>query len=142
VKTWRLTYDEPDRYGRKRIRTVSRLIDIADFTERPGFAWLLIAANPDLSVRDLQEVLLTVGVQHERPIGWLSRRRWMFHGMGKAGRKANADGMDDRARQIMAENPSLSSRQIVYLLREKYNIRRTKNWVMKNRVTDLSVADS
>jgi hypothetical protein len=39
----------------------------------------------------------------------------------------------------MAENPSLSSRQIVYLLREKYNIRRTKNWVMKNRVTDLSV---
>jgi hypothetical protein len=142
VKTWKLTYDEPDRYGHKQVRTVNRTIDIADFTERAGFAWLLMAANPDLSVRDLQEVLLSVGEQHKRSAGWLSRRRWIFHGKGKAGRKANADGMDARARQIMAENPDLSSRQMVYLLRKTYSIHRTKNWVIQNRVEDVSIVES
>ena len=133
MKSWKLTYHEPDRYGRKRVRTVNRILDIADFQERAGFAYLLMAANPHLSVRDIQAVLSNIGEQHERPAGWLSRRRWLFHGKGEAGRKPNADGMDDKARAIMAEHPSLSSRQTVYLLR-KYGIRRNKNWVLKNRV--------
>jgi hypothetical protein len=132
VKTWELTYDEPDRYGRKRVRTVNRTIDIADFKDRAGFAYLLMAANPQLSVRDTQEVLANIGEQHERPVGWISRRRWLFHGPGVSGRKPNADGLDDKARQIMAENPRLSSRQMVYLLR-KQGIRRSREWVRQNR---------
>jgi hypothetical protein len=133
VKPWKLTYDEPDRYGRKRVRTVNRMIDIADFKDRAGFAYLLMAANPHLTVRDTQEVLSKIGEQHERPAGWISRRRWLFHGQGEAGRKRNADGKDERARQIMAEHPNLSSRQMVYVLK-KHCIRRDKNWVIKNRV--------
>lgn len=135
MKSWRLTYDEPDRYGRKRVRTVNRIIDIADFRDKPGFAYLLMAANPNLTVRDIQAVLSNVGEQHERPAGWISRRRWLFHGTGESGRKPNADGLDEKARQIMAEHPKLSSRQTVYLLR-KHRIRRDKNWVLKNRVSD------
>jgi hypothetical protein len=59
----------------------------------------------------------------------------MFHGKGKAGAKRNADGLDEKARKIMEENPRLSSRQMVYLLREN-GIRRSREWVRKNRVSD------
>jgi hypothetical protein len=133
VKTWKLTYDEPDRYGRKRVRTVNRIIDIADFKDRAGFAYLLMAANPHLTVRDTQAVLANIGEQHERPAGWISRRRWLFHGKGKRGAKQNADGLDGKARQIMAEHPRLSCRQMVYLLR-KHGIPRSAEWVRENRV--------
>jgi hypothetical protein len=110
------------------------MIDIADFKDRAGFAYLLMAANPQLTVRDTQAVLSNVGEQHERPAGWISRRRWLFHGLGKTGMKPNADGQDERARLLMVENPHLSSRQTVYLLRE-HGIRRDKTWVLKNRVS-------
>lgn len=133
MKTWKMTCAERDRYGRKRVRTVNRIIDIADFTGRAGFAYLLMAANPDLTIRDTQEVLSLVGEQHERPAGWLSRRRWMFHGLGKTGRKPNADGMDEVARRILAEDPTLSCRQAVAKLRN-LGIRRTKEWAQKNRI--------
>ena len=63
-------------------------------------------------------MLSEVGEQHERPLGWISRRRWLFLGTGESGRKPNADGMDEKARQIMAENPHLSGRQTGVLLRD------------------------
>lgn len=132
MKTWKLTYDEPDRYGRKRVRTVNRMIDIADFKDRAGFPWLLLAANPHLTVRDIQAVLSNINERLERPAGWISRHRWMFHGKGKTGSKPNADGQDERARQLMAEHPHLSSRQSVYMLRE-HGILRDKTWVLMNR---------
>lgn len=133
--TWTLTLGEPDRYGREQTRTVNLTIDIRDFKDKAGFAYLLMAANPHLSVRDTQDVLAAVGEQHERPVGWISRRRWLFHGKGKSGPKLNSDGKDEKARRIMEENPRLSSRQMVYLLREK-GIRRSREWVRKNRVPD------
>lgn len=136
MKTWKLTYDEPDRYGRK-VRTVNRTIDIADFTDRAGFAWLLMAANPHLSVREIQDVLSHIGEQHERPAGWISRRRWMFHGKGKTGAKRNADGKDEQARKILADNPHVSCAKASYLLR-KQGIRRSAEWVRQNRVLDAS----
>lgn len=133
MKTWKLTYDEPDRYGRKRVRTVNRIIDIADFKDRAGFPYLLMAANPHLTVRDTQAVLANISDKLERPAGWISRRRWLFHGKGKTGRKANADGRDEKARKIMAENPRLSCRQMAYLLRRR-GIIRSAEWVRENRV--------
>lgn len=133
--TWTLTLGEPDRYGREQTRTVNLTIDIRDFKDRAGFAYLVMAANPHLSVRDTQEVLAAVGEKHERPIGWISRRRWLFHGTGKTGPKRNADGKDEKARKIMKANPRLSSRQMVYLLRGN-GIRRSREWVRRNRVTD------
>jgi hypothetical protein len=134
-ETWTLTLDEPDRYGREQVRTVNLTIDIRDFKDKAGFAWLVLAANPHLSVRDIQEVLANVGEQHERPLGWISRRRWLFHGTGSAGAKQNADGLDGKARNLMEDNPHLSNRQMVYLLRERGSIRRSREWVRKNRVS-------
>jgi len=132
--TWTLTLGEPDRYGREQARTVNLTIDIRDFKDKAGFAYLLMAANPHLSVRDTQAVLAAVGEQHERPVGWISRRRWLFHGKGTVGAKRNADGKDEKARRIMEENPRLSSRQMAYLLREN-GIRRSREWVRRNRVS-------
>lgn len=130
-ETWTLTL-EPDRYGREQSRTVNLTIDIRDFKNRAGFAYLLMAANPHLSVRDIQAVLTAVGAEHERPVGWISRRRWLFHGVGNAGAKQDADGKDKEARRLMAENPHRSNRQLVYLLREN-GISRSREWVRKHR---------
>lgn len=133
-ETWTLTI-EPDRHGRERVRTVNLTIDIRGFKDKAGFAYLLMAANPHLSLRDIQAVLANVDRHHERSIGWISRRIWLFRGKGerKRGAKPNADGQDEKARQIMAENPRLSSRQMAHLLRER-GIRRSAEWVRENRV--------
>ena len=133
MDTWSLTLDEPDRYGREQVRTVNLTIDIRDFKDKAGFAWLVMAANPHLSVRDIQEVLANVGEQHERPRGWLSRRRWLFHDSQRPGTRRNADGLDGKARALMAENPHLSNRQMAWLLREN-GVNRSPEWVRKNRV--------
>jgi len=133
MDTWTLTLDKLDRYGREQVRTVNLTIDIRDFKERAGFAWLLMAANPHLSITDIQEVLTNVGEQHARPVGWITRRRWLFHGNGKVGARPNADSLDEKARTIMAENPSLSSRKLAYTLR-KNGVPRGKDWVRQHRV--------
>jgi hypothetical protein len=129
--TWTLTL-EPDRYGREQVRTVNLTIDIRDFKDKPGFAWLVMAANPHLSVRDIQTVLESVGEQHERPVGWISRRRWLFHGKGRTGAKPNADGLDEKAFRIMKESPRLSNRQLTHTLKG-YGINRSREWVRRNR---------
>jgi hypothetical protein len=131
-ETWALTLDEPDRYGREVVRTVNLTIDIRDFRDKAGFPYLLMAANPHLSVRNIQEVLANVDERLERPVGWISRRRWLFHGEGKAGGKPNADGLDEKAYAIMADNPRMSNRQIAYLLRQN-GIPRSREWVRKHR---------
>jgi hypothetical protein len=133
MATWTFTLDEPDRYGREQVRTLNLTIDIRDFKDKAGFAWLFMAANPHLSVRDTQAALAAVGEQHERPVGWISRRRWLFHGKGKRGAKQNADGLDEKAREIMAENPRLSCRQMANQLREN-GINRSPEWVRLNRI--------
>ena len=130
--TWTLTLGDPDRYGREQSRTVNLTIDIRDFKDKAGFAYLVMAANPHLSVRDTQAVLASVSEQHERPVGWISRRRWLFHGTGKAGAKPNADDKDQAARRIMEGNPRLSARQMVYRLRDA-GIDRSREWIRQNR---------
>jgi hypothetical protein len=136
LDTWTLTLDKPDRYGREQVRTVNLTIDIRDFKDKAIFPYLVMAANLHLSMREIQDVLLNVGEQHFRPLGWLSRVRWLIHGKGskgKSGAKRNADGLDEKAYSIMGANPRLSSRQLVYLLREN-GIRRSREWVRKHRV--------
>lgn len=131
-KNWTLTIT--NKRGREQTRTVNLTIDIRDFKDKAGFAYLVIAANPHLSLRDTQEVLAGVGEQHARPFGWIRRRRWMFHDTRTGvGQKPNADGKDEKARRIMAANPHLSNRQLVYLLKQ-HGIIRSREWVRKNRV--------
>lgn len=130
-ETWKFTL-EPDRYGREQSRDVNLTIDIRDFKDNAGFVYLLIAANPQLSIRDIQDIATAVNANHHRPVGWLSRRRWLFHGLGKPGLKPNIDGRDEQARALMAEHPNLSSRETVQLLRES-GIVRSREWVRQHR---------
>lgn len=123
----------PDRYGREQVRTVNHVLNIEDFKETPGFAWLVIAANPHLSATEIQALLKLTGEQHWRSASWIGRHRWLFKAGGKPGAKRNLDGLDDRAHRIMQENPRLSCRQMAYLLRQR-GVPRSAEWVRKNRV--------
>ena len=69
--TWKFTLGKLDRYGRKQVRTVKLTIDVLDFKDRPGFALLLIAANPDLSSRDIQACCRKLG--SNRASAWLDQ---------------------------------------------------------------------
>jgi hypothetical protein len=133
MPTWTLTL-EPDRYGREQTRTVNLTVDIRNFKDRAGFPYLLMAANPHLSVRDIQEVLASVADELERPVGWISRRRWLFPGTGKSGAKRNADGNDEKAHKIMEDNPRMSANQLVRLLKDN-GIIRSREWVRTHRVS-------
>lgn len=121
--------------GKRLTRPISYVIDIRDYKGRPGYPWLVIAANPQLSVYALWVWLLSEGGKNERGESWIKRRRWLFRDTEEvncAGGQANADGRDERAVKIMRENPTMSARSLVRLLREN-GIRRGKDWVLKHK---------
>lgn len=96
--------------------------------------WLIMAANVQLSINDLLEVMAAYG--YERTRSWVSRRRWIFFAadyVRNAGRGRDADGQEARAFRIMDEHPHVSAREMARILRER-GIRRSKDWVLKNRV--------
>jgi hypothetical protein len=124
-----------DHHGHKYVRQINHVLNTEDFTKTPGYSWLLIAANPQLSAADLQLALRSVGKQHNRSESWIRRHRWMFSDPKKIqarGPKRNADGLDDRAFRFMADNVNLSSNQLAGLLR-KNGIPRSREWVRQNR---------
>jgi hypothetical protein len=118
--------------GKTETKPVKQTIDIRDFKGRPGFALLLIAANPHLSVTDILECLRLYGVGRSRT--WVTRRRWLFHDEAGQGAKADMDGKDSAARAIMVSNPRLSLRDMAVLLAEN-GIVRGKDWIRRNRGT-------
>jgi len=121
--------------GKEMSRPVNFIIDIRDYKGRAGFPWLVIAANPHLSVNALWWWLWSEGGKNKRGESWIKRRRWLFQDpekAGAAGGQANADGKDGRAVKIMRENPTMSARGLVRLLKEN-GIRRGKDWVLKHK---------
>lgn len=121
--------------GKRQSREVNYVLDIRDFKGRPGFPWLLIAANPRLSVRVLSLWLTSEGESYKRSESWIYRHRWLFRDPERAygpGVQANADGKDQRAIGIMRDNPTLSARGLSRLLKE-HGIDRNKDWVWKHR---------
>jgi hypothetical protein len=115
--------------GKRQSRPINYVIDIRDYKGRPGYPWLVIAANPHLSVYVLWLLLSSEGGRNERGESWIKRRRWLFQDPNKAagaGGQANADGRDGRAVKIMRENPTMSARSLVRLLKEN-GIRRGKD---------------
>jgi hypothetical protein len=110
-------------------------INAADFKGRAGMPWLIMAANVNLSINELLEVMEAYG--YFRPRSWVSRRRWIFfdanYVRNAGGRIGNADGQDERAYQIMDEHPHVSARELARILRNK-GIRRGKDWVLRHRV--------
>lgn len=126
----------PDRFGRTRKKTVNHVTNIKDFENTPGYAWLVIAANPQLSAHDIREVLRQTGAQHLRSQSWINRHRWLFRVADadvERGPGRNADGLEGRALAVIAENISLSSRQLAGLMRAN-GVARSPEWVRQNRV--------
>lgn len=109
-------------------------IDAREFKGRAGMPWLIMAANVNLSINELLEVMSAHG--YERTRGWVSRRRWIFFDANyvrNAGGVRNADGQEARAYRIMDQHPHVSARELTRILL-KSGIKRGKDWVLKNRV--------
>jgi hypothetical protein len=63
----------------KTVRIQTRIPDILAFRDTPGFAYLLLAANPDISVPVLRSVLEEVGPHQDHPKTWMYKRRELFN---------------------------------------------------------------
>lgn len=118
--------------GREVTRDVNQLIDVRDFLGTPGYALLLVAANPHLSGGDLVRYLLHVGVGRTR--NWIYRRLWLFRqpGTDRGATNANADGRDEQAIRVMREYPRLSVRKMAAKLKD-HGITRGREWVRQHR---------
>ncbi len=131
-----------DGYGRKVERTIKHTLDTRDYLGTPGYPWLLLAANQDLSVSDLvrfldMEAEKTPGVA--RTPTWVHVRRRLFRPSAiKAGQRPlhDPDRRHVQAIRIMANNPTLSARALVKLLQE-HGIKRGKDWVWQHRCDGL-----
>jgi len=109
-------------------------IDAREFRERAGMPWLIMAANVNLSITQLLEVMAHYGCERTR--SWVARRRWIFFDKNyvrQCGAAADADGQQARAYRIMEHYPTVSARELARILR-KHGIRRGKDWVLKHRV--------
>jgi hypothetical protein len=130
-KTWKLKL-APNRYGRSVTKKVNIRIDVSRFTECAGFAFLVMAANPHLSATEIQHVLQSFGETQWRSETWIKKRRWMFNA-DSTPLQPSADGLDERAGQIMRNNPRLAARKMTALLRAN-GIPRPPHWVYRSRV--------
>lgn len=105
-------------------------INAGEFEGRAGMPWLIMAANVNLSITELLEVMEVYG--YERTRSWVSRRRWIFFDARNVGRSRNEDGQEARAFRIMDQHPRVSAREMARILREN-GIKRSKDWVLRNR---------
>jgi hypothetical protein len=134
----KVTMTWTDGRGYKVERDVALSIDVERFRGTPGYALLVVAANTNLSVGDIERYLREiVGGLDTRGSKWIQRRRWLFQQPGtdnglKNGRAPDGDGQAARAVKIMRAHPTLSVRSLVLLLREN-GIKREREWVRKHR---------
>jgi hypothetical protein len=110
-------------------------INAADFKGRAGMPWLIMAANTNLSINDLQSLMAAYGYIRTR--SWISRRRWIFfdpeYVRNMGGGVSDKDGQQARAYQIMDANRNVSARMLVRILKD-HGIKRGTDWVLKHRV--------
>ena len=127
-KSYRMTFTD----GRgDQVRKVNMHLDVGDFKGLAGFPWLLMAANPHLSVTDLVRAYLHIG-GGKRSRSWFDRRRWLFVRDRPPGAKPDLDGLDMRARELMAEHSTRSAREVSRLLKAA-GINRSREWVRRHR---------
>jgi hypothetical protein len=123
--------------GRSRgTRRVNHVLNTEDFKDKDsgGYVWLIIAANPHLSASEIQKWLEKTDERYWRSVSWIKRHRWLFHGKRHTGGPSlNFDGLDERAFQIMQDNPKLSSRKLAHLLHAN-GVPRGAEWVRTHRV--------
>ncbi|MDR3764436.1 MAG: hypothetical protein P4M01_10105 [Acidobacteriota bacterium] len=91
----------------------TRIPDILAYRDTPGFAYLLLAANPDASVAVLRNVLKAVGPHQDHPERWMYERRQFFKvpSMPK--------DVDERAIRFVREHMGEPSWKIHKQLRER-----------------------
>jgi hypothetical protein len=109
-------------------------IDAREFKGRARMPWLIMAANVNLSINDLLDVMAHYG--YERTRSWVSRRRWIFFDpdyVRQSGGQADSDGLQARAYRLMDAHPNVSAREMVRILGNA-GIKRGKDWVLKHRV--------
>jgi len=125
-----MTLEWTDGRGKQMSKPVNLSIpDIHAFRGLSGHAWMIIAANPHLSVSELLRLLKTEGVGRSR--SWVQRRIWMLRqGDAVATRPIGAE--DARAVRLMRENVTLSLRQLRFLLAER-GIKRSVDWIRRHR---------
>ena len=128
-KTWKLK--TTDSHGRSVTKTVNVRVDISGFKDCAVFPYLVMAANPDLSTRDLQDVLSSFGEHQWRSETWIKTRRWMCS-VDPTQLQPSADGLDEQARRVMRQNPRMSSRKMAALLKS-LGIKRTAHFVYRSR---------
>ncbi|MGB7136644.1 MAG: hypothetical protein WBD46_15235 [Acidobacteriaceae bacterium] len=132
----KVTITWTDLRGHQVKRDVALLIDVERFRGTPGYALLVVAANTNLSVGNIERYLTdVVGGLDARSRSWIQRRRWLFQQPdtdNSKGRTPDGDGQAGRAVKIMRANPNLSVRGLVRLLRE-HAIKREREWVRKHR---------
>jgi hypothetical protein len=63
----------------KTVTVQTRIPDILAFRDTPGFAYLLLAANPDIPIPVLRTVLDAVGTHQNHPATWMYKRRELFN---------------------------------------------------------------
>lgn len=126
-----------DGHGREVTREVKQTLDVRDYLGLPGYPWLIMAANPHLSLFDLVLYLddlseKTPGVQRSR--SWIQRRRWLFRLPTERAQAPvyDPDRQHDRAVRIMAEHPTVSVRNLTKLLQER-GITRGREFVRQHR---------
>ena len=125
---WTLT---TAKYGKTARVKVNRCIpDIAVFKDKPGFPYLLMAANPEMALSDVEDVLRHFGNGQERSRTWLRRRSWLFRDRGRTVLSA----LLQQARPLMERHPNASAVELAWRLR-KVGIAVTAAWVKRHRVT-------
>ena len=83
---------------RKTVDVQTRIPDIMAYRDTPGFAYLLLAANPGVPVSTLQSVLEAVGPHQDHPATWMYKRRELFK------TPAIPQGVDARAVQFVSQH--------------------------------------
>lgn len=126
-----------DYQGRERSFEVNHMIDIRKYLGTPGYSMLVVAANTQLTISNI-EMFLDYEAR-EMPLvarskSWIQRRRWLFQQPDAVNGKGlrNRDGRDGIAIRIMGEHPRESARGLVRVLKER-GITRSKDWCWKHR---------
>jgi hypothetical protein len=97
----------------KTVSVQTRIPDILAFRDTPGFAYLLMAANPGVSVSTLLSVLEAVGPHQAHPETWMYKRRGLFKV------PALPSGFDERIVAFVEANMNLPAWKLRVLLRKQ-----------------------
>ena len=91
----------------------TRILDILAYRDTPGFAYLLLAANPDTPIPVLRLVLEAVGSHQEHPETWMYKRREFFKV------PAFPKGVDERVIAFVKANRKLPAWKLRAELRKR-----------------------